>query len=67
MIVTKGITNLMRVGKIEQIYSAIETGSNLGMQTMEQSLINLYQRGKIDKETVLKTAMNIRSVERRLT
>ncbi|MEW6103258.1 MAG: type IV pilus twitching motility protein PilT [bacterium] len=66
MIVTKAITNLIRVGKTEQIYSAIETGVGFGMQTMEQSLVNLYQQGKIDKETVFKNARNIKVIERRI-
>ncbi|MCL0041036.1 type IV pilus twitching motility protein PilT [Thermodesulfovibrionales bacterium] len=56
MIVTKAISNLIRIGKTEQIYSVIETGGSFGMQTMEQSLMNLYRQGKIDKETVFKTA-----------
>ncbi|MCK4519218.1 MAG: type IV pilus twitching motility protein PilT [Candidatus Omnitrophica bacterium] len=67
MMVTKAISNLIRMGKTEQIYSAIETGMNFGMQTMEQSLINLYREGKIDKETVLKTAKNAKLIERRIT
>lgn len=66
MIVTKAITNLIRAGKTEQIYSAIETGGSFGMQTMEQSLVSLYRQGKIDKETVLKTAKNINIIERRI-
>jgi len=66
MIVTKGISNLIRLGKTEQIYSVIETGISFGMQTMEQSLINLYQERKIDKETVFKTAKNVKLIERRI-
>ena len=66
MRVTKGISNLIRLGKTEQICTAIETGSNFGMQTMEQSLIALYQQGKIDKETVFKIAKNVQAVERRM-
>jgi twitching motility protein PilT len=54
MMVTPGISNLIRQGKDEQIYSSIETGAGLGMQTMEQSLLSLLQAGKIDKETVFK-------------
>ncbi|MCL0096843.1 type IV pilus twitching motility protein PilT [Thermodesulfovibrionales bacterium] len=53
MIVTKAISNLIRVGKTEQIYSVIETGGSFGMQTMEQSLVNLYSQGKIDGATAL--------------
>ncbi len=66
MIITTAIASLIRLGKTEQIYSAIETGASFGMQTMEQSLVNLYQQGKIDKETVFKTAKNIKVVERRI-
>ncbi len=67
MMVTKGISNLIRLGKTEQIYSAIETGGGLGMQTMEQSLVALYRQGKIDKETAFKAAKNVKLIERRIT
>ena len=66
MIVTRGISNLIRSGKTEQIYSSIETGVMYGMQTMEQSLLRLYKQGKIDKETVFKTAKNPRLIEKRM-
>ena len=64
MMVTPGTSNLIRLAKEEQIYSAIETGGTLGMQTMEQALCDLYGAGKIDRETVLKTAKSKRLVER---
>lgn len=64
MVVVPGISNLIRLGKEEQIYSAIETGGAVGMQTMEQSLRDLYAAGKIDRETVLKTGKSKRLVER---
>jgi twitching motility protein PilT len=38
------IRNLIRQGKIEQIYSYMQTGTRRGMQTMEQSLVDLVQR-----------------------
>jgi twitching motility protein PilT len=38
------IRNLIRQGKIEQIYSYMQTGTRRGMQTMEQSLTDLVQR-----------------------
>ena len=66
MIVTKAVSNLIRLGKTEQIYSAIETGVSFGMQTMEQSLISLYRQGKINKETVFKTAKSVKLMERRI-
>ncbi|MBN2231403.1 MAG: type IV pilus twitching motility protein PilT [Deltaproteobacteria bacterium] len=51
MFTTAGIANLVRQGKDEMIYSAIETGINHGMQTMEQSLIRLIDTGEISVET----------------
>ncbi|MBR8828346.1 MAG: type IV pilus twitching motility protein PilT [Gomphosphaeria aponina SAG 52.96 = DSM 107014] len=50
MIVTPAIANLMREGKASQIYSAIQTGSKLGMQTMEQALATMVKSGMISFE-----------------
>jgi len=47
MIVTPAISNLIREGKTAQIYSAIQTGANLGMQTLEKVLADLYKAGTI--------------------
>jgi twitching motility protein PilT len=41
------IRNLIRQGKIEQIYSYMQTGTRRGMQTMEQSLLELVQKRTI--------------------
>jgi twitching motility protein PilT len=41
------IRNLIRQGKIEQVYSYMQTGSRRGMQTMEQSLADLVQANRI--------------------
>ena len=38
------IRNLIRQGKIEQVYSYMQTGTRRGMQTMEQSLMELIQK-----------------------
>jgi twitching motility protein PilT len=50
MVVTPAIANLIREGKAAQIYSAIQTGSKLGMQTMEQGLANYVKTGVITYE-----------------
>jgi twitching motility protein PilT len=42
------IRNLIRQGKIEQIYSYMQTGTRRGMQTMEQSLMELVQKGRVN-------------------
>jgi len=50
MVVTPAIANLIREGKAPQVYSAIQTGMKLGMQTMEQGLANLVVRGVVSLE-----------------
>lgn len=57
MVVTPAIANLMREGKAAQIYSAIQTGMKLGMQTMEQSLANMVVSGLVSfEEAISKSA-----------
>ena len=66
MLITPAIANLIRLGKADHIYMAIETGMRLGMQTMEQSLTELYQSGKINLETALHSARSPELVQHRL-
>ncbi|MFM2406552.1 MAG: twitching motility protein PilT, partial [Pseudomonadota bacterium] len=47
MIGTPAIRNLIRENKIAQMYSAIQTGQNLGMQTLDQNLVDLVRRNVI--------------------
>jgi twitching motility protein PilT len=47
------VRNLIRQGKVEQIYSVMQTGTAKGMQTMEQSLAELILRGIVTKEVGL--------------
>ena len=44
------VRNLIRQAKIEQVYSVMQTGSQRGMQTMEQSLADLVLRRVITSE-----------------
>ena len=48
-----GVRNLIRQGKVEQIYSIMQTGTGRGMMTMEQSLANLVLRGVIELDIAL--------------
>ena len=50
MIGTSAIRNLIREDKIAQMYSAIQTGGSLGMQTLDQCLERLLQKGLISRE-----------------
>jgi twitching motility protein PilT len=51
LVPTAGVRNLIREGKTHQIYSAIQTGGNVGMQTMDTSLAGLVRGGKITMAT----------------
>ena len=53
LIVTPAISNLIREGKTSQIYSAIQTGGKLGMQTLEKVLADLYKAGTISFEAAM--------------
>ena len=47
MVATPAIRNLIREAKIAQMYSAIQTGSGVGMQTLDQNLTDLVRRNII--------------------
>jgi twitching motility protein PilT len=53
LIMTPAVRNLVREHKIEQVYLAIQTGTKYGMQTMNQSLYDLYVRRQITYQTAL--------------
>src|SRR6266571_4331030 len=47
------VRSLIRQGKVEQIYSVMQTNTSRGMQTMEQSLSDLIMRRVVDLEVGL--------------
>jgi len=49
MIGTSAIRNLIREDKIAQMYSAIQTGASVGMQTLDQCLKELVAKGLVDR------------------
>jgi twitching motility protein PilT len=53
MVVNPAISNLIREGKTAQIYSAIQTGGRLAMQTLEKVLADLYRNGVISFEAAI--------------
>lgn len=56
LIGTPAIRNLIRESKVAQIYSAIQTGSSVGMTTMDQSLTQLVREGAISRATAREKA-----------
>jgi twitching motility protein PilT len=47
LVPTPAIRNLIREGKTHQIYSSLQTGANMGMQTMDTALAQLVRSGQI--------------------
>ena len=66
MHMNNNIRTLIRENKSHQIDNAITTGSRDGMISMDQSIYNLYQAGKISKQTALDYASNREYIQRRL-
>lgn len=58
MIATPAIRNLIREDKNHQIDTVIQTGAQYSMQSFDNSLLDLYNKGLIGKETVLTHCMN---------
>jgi twitching motility protein PilT len=58
MIATPAIRNLIRENKVAQMYSAIQTGQGIGMQTLDQCLQDLVARGVVSKQDAKMKAMN---------
>ena len=58
LISTAAVRNLIRENKIAQIGSALQTGQQYGMQTLDQSLQNLVRTGVISQETARAKAQN---------
>jgi twitching motility protein PilT len=50
MVTTPAIRNLIREEKIHQIYSAMQSGQKFGMQTMNQSLVDLVKKRLITRD-----------------
>lgn len=50
LVATPAVRNLIREGKTHQIYSSIQTGQNVGMQTMDAALATLVRQGKITQK-----------------
>ena len=66
MIATPAIRNLIREDKIHQIDTSIQTGSKFGMQTMDNSLVDLYKRRLIKKEVAITQAFNQEDIRKYL-
>jgi twitching motility protein PilT len=64
LIATKGLASLIRDAKTHQIPSIIQTGAEYGMQTMDQSFIELIKKDIVKKETIRNKISDFKLFER---
>jgi twitching motility protein PilT len=55
---TAAVANLIATAKSNQLYSAMESGGHLGMQTMEEDLARLWAASQISETTATAMARN---------
>ncbi|MBW3624302.1 MAG: type IV pilus twitching motility protein PilT [Armatimonadetes bacterium] len=65
MVATPAIRALIREGKTHQIYTDIQTGGDFGMQSLDQSLLDLLKERKITYEDAISKSSNPRDFEQR--
>jgi twitching motility protein PilT len=58
MLGTHAIRNLIREDKVPQMYSIIQTSSNVGMQTLDQCLQKLVDKGLVERSEAANKAAN---------
>jgi len=66
LVATPAVRNLIRHGRIEQLYNELAVGSGHGMRTMERSLATLVKDGVISREEALERAFLPQEFERAL-
>lgn len=66
LVANHAIKSLIRESKIHQVYSVIQTGQKDNMQTMNQALFELCERGDISEERALASTTEVQDLERML-
>ena len=65
MIGSPSIRTIIREGKTHALYMDIQTGRDVGMQTLDGNLLDLLKDGKIDYEQAVSKSSNIEDFKRR--
>jgi twitching motility protein PilT len=64
LINTPAVSNLIRQGKLDQLETTMQSGGSLGMQTMDNALMNLVSQGEISGKHAYQQANNKAQFER---
>jgi twitching motility protein PilT len=66
LVATPAVRNLIREGKVHQIYTAMQAGGKYGMQSMDQGLVDLVRKGLITYEVAANNCHSIEELNRML-
>ena len=66
MYANTAIRSLIREGKTHQIDATIRSGASEGMIAMDESIYDLFRKGRITKDTAVRYCNNPEAMERRL-
>ena len=66
MVNTSGVANLIATGRTSQLSGAIESGGNVGMRSVEESLVELLFAGAVEERAAYALSRNPESLQRRL-
>ncbi len=66
LVANHALRSQVRESKVHQVYSTMQTGQKEGMQTMNQSLFDLFSQGRISKEEALTRTTELQDLERML-
>lgn len=58
LVATPAVRNMIRERKSHQVFSLVQTGSEFGMQTMDQCLAGLLDKGLVSEETAYNAAVD---------
>ena len=64
LVATPAVRNLIREGKVHQIYTSMQAGGKFGMQVMDQHLAELVKKGKVTYEMGLERAHHVEEFNR---
>jgi twitching motility protein PilT len=62
LVSTPAVRNLIREKKTHQIQNLIQTGAKFGMQTMDGSLLEMYNQKRISRQTLLRSCIDLEYV-----
>ena len=64
LLANSAVRNIIREGKSHQIDAVIQTSSREGMQTMDRTLVNFVQEGRITYDEAINYAVDLEEFER---